>query len=88
MTTNPMVEFLTAQLDAPDPTIPRLFIDAHRKILELHHDAGAGQGYLEVGGYGWVEHSCNVCGAFGEYSVPWPCKTIRLLARAYGWIGS
>ena len=88
MTADPMVEFLTANLYAADATIPRQFTDAARKILALHHDAGAGQGYLGVGGYGWVEHCCNVCGAFGEYSVPWPCDTVRLLAEAYGWTGS
>ena len=55
--------------------------DALLKIMELHADAGASQGYTNTG-YGVLEHTCAVCGTYGEYGEEWPCKTYKIAAKA------
>lgn len=48
-----------------DPARVLAEVAAHRRIVELHSDD---------------DGSCSCCGSAGEYDVPWPCKTVELLA--------
>lgn len=71
-----------------DPAAVLAVVEAHRRLLAIHADGGRSQGYTATG-YGYIDHCCETCGAFGEYGHPWPCDTVRALASAYrhapGW---
>lgn len=65
-----------------DPARALAEVAATRRIIDLHSDGGSSQGYTESG-YDVMQHACETCGSFGEYGVPWPCPTLRLLALPY-----
>jgi hypothetical protein len=65
-----------------DPAAVLADIAAKRAILAIHADGGRSQGYTETG-YGYIDHCCKTCGAFGEYGHPWPCETVRALGSAF-----
>lgn len=48
-------------------------------VRAIHVDAGRSQGYLPSGDYGYIDHTCAVCGTLGEYAESWPCATARAL---------
>ncbi|QVQ51316.1 hypothetical protein J4H86_21240 [Spiractinospora alimapuensis] len=53
-------------------------VDQLDRVRDLHRPV-PGQGYLPDGGYGDIAPSCSSCGTPGEYAVPWPCPTIRVV---------
>jgi hypothetical protein len=57
-------------------------IEAKRKILALHA-SGPEYGYLDYSGEVMYTPACVQCGTAGEFDVPWPCETLRLLAEPY-----
>jgi len=51
-----------------------------QRVRELHQPVHENaQGYDEHGNYTYINPGCSECGTFGEFTVPWPCPTIRLL---------
>lgn len=68
-------------LIGPDAVLRRVAAD--RQIL-AEHQSTRGLGYV---GRDYVEMDsvCTSCGKSGEYGVLWPCRTVRLLAEAWGW---
>ena len=72
-------EFIAhARTDVPDMAA------ALRAVLEIHQDGGESQGYLDDGSYGDMPNCCTECGSFGEYGVPYPCRTVAAIRHYLG----
>jgi hypothetical protein len=65
-----------------DPAAVLRRVAAERELLAAHRSV-RGQGF---DGYRFVGiDACASCGTAEEYAVPWPCRTVLLLAKAWGW---
>jgi hypothetical protein len=66
-----------------DPKAVLADIASKRAVVTLHSDGGESPGYLPDGGYGMLQHACTDCGTHGEWGIPWPCLTLRLLGAVF-----
>jgi hypothetical protein len=65
----------------PDVVLRR--VAAERELLAEHRSTH-GLGYVGRD-YVGMDSVCTSCGTADEYGVPWPCRTVLLLAEGYGW---
>jgi hypothetical protein len=69
----------------PDPEAALRRVAAERGLL-AEHAPSSGMGYDQVAHGNWVAMTaCSSCGVSDEFGVPWPCRTVLLLAQAWGW---
>jgi hypothetical protein len=66
-----------------DPASVLRRVAAERELL-AEHQSTSGLGYVGRD-YTEMDSVCTSCGTAGEYAVPWPCRTVLLLAEAWGW---